>query len=577
MNDKLTGDSREQSAVLIVDDNLADRMLFSELIDRGADYAQGELLQAESCEEAQLLLEKYQPSCCLIDYMMPGANGSEFIKSIRQEDQNRHVPIIMMTGEGDEKVAVDIMRSGAQDYLIKGEITKELLNHSIKSAIQACQLQDQLQYLAHYDVLTGLLNRALFLDRLQSAIDKCNRYKNSCSVLYIDVDDFKYINDYYGHYEGDEVLKAIATRMKESCRNTDSPARLGGDEFAILLDCINEEDTNKTAEKILRAVSQPILVGGISITVSLSIGIAYYPKTAADMQELLKQADEAMYQAKQSGKAGCSFFSEEHGEQWKRLKQLEIMLPLAIKNNDLSLAYQPIVTAHDQSLYGLEVLARWSPPGFTVSAQELVDMIERLGLFDVFHTWLINTALSQYAQWHAIGRGVQYCLNIPANHSHSEWLVQCLHSALQAYHIEPFQISLEITEKTLMGNPEMSRQLLTSLQGEGVQFSLEDFGAGNIAMSHLSTLPLSALKIDHQFIKGIDENKVNRKVVEAMIALGHSLGLSVVAEGVETEGEYNVVKNIGCDLMQGFYFGKPAMAMDIWDGFVSRSSAADAP
>jgi EAL domain-containing protein (putative c-di-GMP-specific phosphodiesterase class I) len=282
----------------------------------------------------------------------------------------------------------------------------------------------------------------------------------------------------------------------------------------------------------------------------------------------LKQDDEAIYKTKQSGKAGCSFFSEERGEQWKRLKQLEIMLPLAIKSNELSLAYQPIVKAQDQSLYGLEVLARWNPPGFTVSAQELVDMIERLGLFDIFHSWLINTALCQYEQWHAIGRGVQYCLNIPANHSHSEWLIHCLHKALETYHIEPFQISLEITEKTLMSNPEMSSELLTSLQREGVQFSLEDFGAGNISMSHLSTLPFSVLKIDHQFIKNIDENKINRKVVEAMTALGHSLGLSVVAEGVETENEYDTVRDIGCDLMQGFYFGKPAMATDIWDKFV---------
>jgi diguanylate cyclase (GGDEF)-like protein len=566
-------DERKKSGVLIVDDNPADRMLFGELIDVLAPYSQGEMLEAVTCEEAKKLLEQYQPSCCLIDYMMPGANGAEFIKAIREESHNQHIPVIMMTGEGDEKIAVDIMRSGAQDYLVKGDITKELLNHSIKSAIQTCQLQDQLQYLAHYDTLTGLINRALFLDRLQGAIDKCDRYDNSCSVLYIDVDDFKQVNDTYGHYEGDEILKAVAERMKASCRNTDSPARLGGDEFAILLDCIDEEDTNKTAEKILRAVSQPIIVGDYSLTISLSIGIAYYPKTAVNMQDLLKQADEAMYQAKQSGKASLSCFSEEHDKEWKRIKQLEIMLPLAIKNNDLSLAYQPIVRSTDQSLYGLEVLARWNPVGFTVSAQELVNMIEKLGLFDDFHSWLINTALSQYAQWNAVGQGIQYCLNIPSNHMHSEWLIYCLNNALKTYQIEPFQISLEITEKTLMSNPDFSHDLLNSLQEEGVQFSLEDFGAGNISMSHLSTLPLSVLKIDHQFISGINENKVNRKVVEAMTALGHSLGLSVVAEGVETEDEYNVVAEIGCDLMQGFYFGKPAVAIDIWNGFVGKSQS----
>lgn len=151
--------------------------------------------------------------------------------------------------------------------------------------------------------------------------------------------------------------------------------------------------------------------------------------------------------------------------------------------------------------------------GFTVSAQELVNMIEKLGLFDDFHSWLINTALSQYAQWNAVGQGIQYCLNIPSNHMHSEWLIYCLNNALKTYQIEPFQISLEITEKTLMSNPDFSHDLLNSLQEEGVQFSLEDFGAGNISMSHLSTLPLSVLKIDHQFISGINENKVNRKVV----------------------------------------------------------------
>jgi diguanylate cyclase len=573
MRNNLLIDEREKAAVLIVDDNIVDRILISELVDVLAPYSLGEMLQANSCEEAQQLLKKYQPSCCLIDYMMPGANGSEFIKAIREEEHNQHIPIIMMTGEGNEKVAVDIMRNGAQDYLVKGDITKDLLNHSIKNAIHTCQLQCQLQYLAHYDTLTGLLNRALFLDRLQSAIDKCDRYQHRCSVLYIDVDNFKQVNDNYGHHEGDEILKAVAARMKASCRNTDSPARLGGDEFAILLDCIDEEHTNKTAEKILREVSQPIVIGEHSLTISLSIGVAYYPKTATNMQELLQQADEAMYQAKQSGKAGFSYFSKEHDKKWMRSKQLEMMLPLAIKNNELFLAYQPIVRSKDQSLYGLEVLARWAPSGFTVTAQELMDLIEKLKLFDDFHMWLVNTALSQYALWNTVGQNIQYCLNIPANHAHSEGFIHCLNNALKTYQIEPFHISLEITEKTLMNNLELSCEFVSSLQGEGVQCSLEDFGAGNISMSHLSTLPLSVLKIDHQFISGIHEKKANRKVVEAMTALGHSLGLSVVAEGIETEEEYNVVAGIGCDLMQGFYFGKPAMAIDIWNGFFSKSTA----
>ncbi|MFT7389023.1 MAG: diguanylate cyclase (GGDEF)-like protein [Candidatus Endobugula sp.] len=572
MNNTSVVDKRKKAGVLIVDDNPADRLLFGEWVDTQATYSEGNLLEASTCDEAEKILEKYKPSCCLIDYRMPGSDGVEFIKAIRLQDDNRNIPIIMMTGKGNEKVAVDIMRGGAQDYLIKGEMTAELLNHSIKTAIKTCDLQGQLQYLAHYDTLTGLLNRALFLDRLQSAVDKCDRYKHSCSVLYIDVDDFKKINDGYGHYTGDEVLKEIAKRMKANCRNTDSPARLGGDEFAILLDCIDEENVYRTAEKILKAVSVPVNVDGNTVRVSVSIGVVCYPKTAKDMHDLLKQADEAMYQAKQSGKAGYSYFTDAHREKWERIKQLEIMLPIAIRNNDLSLAYQPIVKASDQSLYGLEVLARWSPHGFDVSAQELVNMVERLGLFDYFHTWLMNTALCQCAQWDALGNEMQYCINIPANHAHSEWLVHALHKALKTYGMNPFQISLEITETTLMDSPKPASDLLALLQGEGVNISLEDFGTGRSSMSYITSLPLSVLKIDHQFVMGIGQNKANRKVVEAITALGHSLGLHVVAEGVETEEEYFILREIGCDLMQGFYFGKPKVAVDIWDDFVSQYS-----
>lgn len=566
-------DQREKSGILIVDDNIADGILFSELIDSDAPYARDGILHAHSCEEAQALLENFRPTCCLVDYMLPGADGAEFIKSIRQQGHNKHIPIVMMTGEGNEKVAVDIMRSGAQDYLVKGDITDKLLNLSIKNAIKTCELQDQLHYLAHYDALTGLINRSLFLDRLQTTVDKCDRYNNSCAVMYIDVDNFKYINDTFGHYAGDEILSSIAKRMKGSCRGTDSSARLGGDEFAILLDSISEDDAKKTAEKILRSVSVPIIVDDQSLNISVSIGLVFYPKAAKDMHELLKQADEAMYQAKKSGKAGYSYFSDEYRAKWERAKQLEMMLPIAIKNNELSLAYQPILNASDRSLYGLEILARWSPDGFEVSAQELVDMVERLDLFDPFHSWLMNAALSQCAQWEALGSGIQYCLNIPANHAHSEWLVHALHKALQTYSIDPFQISLEITETTLMDSAEPTTDLLSLLQGEGVSISVEDFGAGKSSMAYLTSLPLDVIKIDHQFIQGLSANEANRKVVEAITALGHSMSLQIVAEGVETQEDFDVLQAIGCDLVQGFYFSEPKTANDIWSTFAHISGS----
>jgi len=246
------------------------------------------------------------------------------------------------------------------------------------------------------------------------------------------------------------------------------------------------------------------------------------------------------------------------------------MLPLAITNNKLSLAYQPILRAENLSLYGLEVLARWSPSGFGVSAQELVSMVEKLGLFDPFHTWLMNAALSQCAQWDALGSNIQYCINIPANHAHSEWLVHALHKALQTYKIDPIKISLEITETTLMDSPEPAAELLGLLQGEGVSISMEDFGAGKSSMAYLTSLPLDVLKVDQQFVKDIASNNANRKVVEAIMALGHTMDLKVVAEGVETKENFDVLMQLGCDFVQGFYFSEPKTAEDIWQQFTTQ-------
>lgn len=370
--------------LLIVDDNPVDRELFFQLLISSAEDEKC-CMQASSCEEGLEMLEKFTPRCCLVDYRLPVQTGLDFVKAVRRQESGKHIPIVVMTGEGDEQTAVEIMRNGAQDYLVKHDITAEKLKHSLANAIKQCDLQSQLSYLAHYDILTGLLNRSLFMDRLQTAVDKCDRYHHSCSLLFIDVDNFKHVNDHYGHHAGDVILKVIADRIRDNCRVTDSPARLGGDEFAILLDHIGEDDTTHTAEKILRAAAEPVELESQKIQIPLSIGVAHYPKTAKNVEELLKQADQAMYCAKQAGKASYFRFSEQSRHEWERRKQLEIMLPVALKNNQLSLAYQPIVNAKDQSLHSLEVLARWNPPGFDISATELVGMIERLDLFDPFH------------------------------------------------------------------------------------------------------------------------------------------------------------------------------------------------
>jgi diguanylate cyclase (GGDEF)-like protein len=560
----------DQQYLLIIDDDPGDRELFSQLISRNPQAAEYKILQADSCEEALELLEKVIPACCLVDFNLPMDTGLDFLKAIRRMDYGEKIPVIIMTGVGDEKLAVEIMRNGAQDYLVKNDLTSESILHSIRGAIHTNELQNKLRYLAHYDNLTGLLNRSLFMDRMQTAIDHCDRYQQSCSLLYIDVDNFKQINDQYGHEAGDILLKAVGERIKKNCRITDSPARLGGDEFAILLSHIDQENTQLTAEKILKQVAEPVILESQSLQVSLSIGIAHYPDTASSVQDLMRQADEAMYRAKKAGKAGCYQFTQEQKKHWERRNKLEALLPKAIEENELTLAFQPIINAETQTLHSLEVLIRWFPDEHEIKTTELIEMIERLGLFDSFHVWLINTALQQLNTWQLSYPDLQLCLNIPANQCHSDLVVYCLRKAMTTYNIKPEQIELEITETTLMKHPSLSSKLLLSMQEEGIRIAVDDFGAGYSSMAYLTTLPLNTLKIDQRFFIDTENDLRNRKVIEAVTALGHSLGLKVVAEGVETDAQYQLAREIGCDYIQGFYFAKPQLGSHDWSDFVSQ-------
>jgi diguanylate cyclase (GGDEF)-like protein len=556
--------------LLIVDDDPADRAICKRSIEHSSLAKTHTLFTAESGDEALALCAQYSFACCLIDYNLRAENGLELLKAIRRSPNGSDAAIIIITGQGDERLAAEIMRNGAQDYLLKDDLSSQHLGQSITNAIRTSELQSQLRYLAHYDNLTGLLNRNLFMDRLKTTVHQCDRYGESCSLLYIDVDNFKQINDQYGHEVGDTLLKEVAHRLQANCRITDSTARLGGDEFAVLLTHIDASQTQTTAAKILAKVSEPITLEALSVQVSLSIGIAHYPSTAKGIKELMAQADQAMYKAKKSGKAKYYQFTPDQRRQWQRHKHLETMLPSAIDNGELQLAFQPIVDFRRLCIRSLEVLTRWQLDGEPVAPNELMDMIEKLKLFDRFHAWLINTAMAQLSQWQTANPELTISLNIPANQCHSPVVMSALQSALKQYQVAPEQIELEITETNLMKHPESSTQLLLAMQAEGIKVAIDDFGTGYSSMAYLTTLPVNTLKIDRSFFTNIETDVRNRKVVEAITALGHSLGFNVVAEGVETLAQYMMATELGCDYIQGYYFAKPMPAKPEWTQFLGQ-------
>ena len=562
--------------ILIIDDNPADREMFRHIIETSHGRYCPDFLEADSCESALDILNQHEPYCCIVDYQLPGLSGLDFLRKLRLTEKGKTVPVVIITGEGDERLAVDMLQNGAQDYLVKSAINAERLIYSINNAVHTLKLQTKISYLAHYDSLTGLLNRSLFLDRLQNAINHCDRYRTSCSVLLIDINKFREINTRFGHEAGDEVLVTVARRIHVLCRNTDSAGRFGNDSFTVLLDEIDKTNTNLTAAKILTAVNKPIDVGGEKITISASIGIAYYPHTAANANELMQQVDETLYLVKKSGENNLSCFTVEQKKNWQRKLDLEALLPSALKNNELFIVYQPIVNGSDKSLYGLEALVRWEPEGHSINALEVVQLIDQLNLFDAFHVWLIDTALKQFNSWQKTSTDLQLSLNIPIKYSHSHLIISCLRKAIAAYNIKPKQIVFEVTEQTLMEHPSLSLELLNGLKKEGVSIAIDDFGSGYSSMAHLTKLPIDTLKIDQQFF--IDQHgDSHRKTITAIVALGHSLGLNIIAEGVNSATQYDMATDIGCDYIQGYHFGEPRQAADNWQEFLKHFTAIEKP
>ncbi len=529
------------------------------------------ILTAPDITQALEIIRDTAPCCCILDDTAAGPVGLSPLARLRQEFAAENLPVVVLMAKENEEQSYSLLQQGAQDYLIKSEATAPRLYGALRNAIHTSHLQNQLTHFAHYDVLTGLLNRNLLYNRLAHTIGRCNRYNLECALVVIDIDSFKPFNEIYGYEVGDQILQHVATCIRNNCRHTDSPARMGSDEFMVLLEQVNEQVSQQITEKIITAIQAPFEVSGLQISLTASAGIANYP-LAASVEEMLKHADEALFLAKRDQQVNFVNFSKQHKITWTRQQLLERELAKAIQQGDLALVYQPIVTASDYTLKRFEALSRWPRNDFAVSAPELIAMIDRLNLIEPFHDWLFQTAFGQIQAWNKELIVADVCLNIPANYCYSHSIARTIEQALVRFNIPPDKVELEITESTLMLYPERSVELLQGLHNKGLKIAVDDFGTGYSSMAYLTQLPLDTLKIDKQFFLDNAKNERNRKVIEAVTALGHSLGLEIIAEGVETQAELELAKQVGCDLLQGFYFGRPQMAGGDWNSYFKHFS-----
>ncbi|HEX4857578.1 MAG TPA: EAL domain-containing protein [Usitatibacteraceae bacterium] len=434
-----------------------------------------------------------------------------------------------------------------------------------------------IHYMAHHDALTGLPNRRLMQDRLNQAILQARRQQKHVALMFLDLDRFKLVNDTLGHETGDYVLRDIAKRLARTVREGDTVSREGGDEFIIVLPELDKpESAQMVANKILTELAQPIEVSGHEITVTASIGISHYPNDATDIQQLLKHADSAMYQAKDAGRNTARFFTSDLNFLLSKRLEVESRLRRAIERNEFYLRYQPKVDVATGKICGAEALLRWKDPQHgEIYPKDFISIAEELGLIVPLGEWVFRTACQQVRAWNAEGAtDLTIAVNLSPRQFVSRKLLPAMKSALLESGIDASRIDLEITETVVMRNLEQTIEILTELRRIGCSVSVDDFGVGYSSLGQLKRLPVQSLKIDKSFITQVPEDANSCSIAEAIIAMGKRLNLCVIAEGVETNAQLEFLKKNGCDQYQGYLFAKPLTAEELSALLKARRIAA---
>ncbi|MGN6262374.1 MAG: putative bifunctional diguanylate cyclase/phosphodiesterase [Ralstonia sp.] len=439
---------------------------------------------------------------------------------------------------------------------LRMEARTALLANSLAAA------NKELAYLALHDNLTKLSNRVLLEDRLTQAIRTAERERRRFALMFMDLDGFKAVNDVYGHHVGDLLLIDVAQRISARVRQQDTVARVGGDEFVVLAYVDDPEDAGTLADALLEVVREPFMAGGHELRVSTSIGIAIYPGNGGNQHDLLTNADAAMYHAKGLGRNAYSFFEPSMNADVHQQLQLVQDLRRAVERNELVLHYQPKFNAPNGPIMGVEALVRWQhPQRGLVPADEFIPLAEKTGLIVPLGTWVLDEACRQMAQWHREGRtGWTVAVNLSALQFGHAALIDTVRDTLERHALDPRSLTLEITESTAMRDVDASLQILQQLDAMGVGISIDDFGTGYSSLLYLKRLPASELKIDRGFVRDLAHDTEDAAIVSAIVALGQTLNLRIVAEGVETAEQQAFLTRLGCHSLQGYLLGRPMTA-----------------
>ena len=449
---------------------------------------------------------------------------------------------------------------------------------SMRDITERTQAEKMIRHMAQHDALTDLPNRILFRERLESAMAYANRNNEMVAVMFLDLDRFKTINDSLGHHAGDALLCGVSDRLQSCIRSTDTVARLGGDEFAIIQTGIRKADGVKImANKIIESIAQPFDHEGSEINTSTSIGITVHPTDEGDSDQLIQNADMAMYRAKRLGRNNFQFYSDDMHEEIQRTVMMEHEIRRAIQEQEFILYFQPQIDLHDSTIVGAEALIRWQhPERGMIPPGDFIPVAEDSGLIVPLGKWVLEESCRWAKSWHDRGVEMRIAVNLSASQFNDSDIVDTVDHILETSGLGSEFLELEITESLLMNNVQSTMNTLYRFEQMGVTISIDDFGTGYSSLAYLKRFPVSKIKIDRSFVKDVGTSKDDAVICQTVIGLGHSLGMTVVAEGVEDEEQLGFLQFHGCDVVQGYLTGRP-MSEEAFVEFITEPVQIDRP
>ena len=586
--------------VLIVDDSKLVRSSIREIVELG------NMQVTEACngEEALEAVNNSCPDIILLDVVMPGMDGIEVLQTLRKKYSKLELPIILVTSRGESSEIVQALDFGANDYVTKpidfdvlwARLSNQLMQKQAAEYIRSAQIglenevknrtselnttnqqlkkeievrlfaENRLQKQASYDQLTGLPNRSLAADRLDQELVKAKRKNSEPCLAFLDLDNFKYVNDTFGHAAGDALLKEAANRLLSCARESDTVARLGGDEFLLILgddqtsDQSRESGIRNIGERIIKSFREPFIIEGHELSITPSVGFAVYPKDGDDSNKLMRHADVAMYRSKHDGKNTYCFYSPEMTVKAKMRMNVESQLRHALEREELSVHYQPIVNSKTGKIVKAEALLRWECDDLgMITPDYFIPIAEETGLIIPIGEWVIKMACRQVKLWRDSGwSDMCVTVNVSAcQFQENSNLIETVRKELKRNKLSSDAIQLELTEGVLMKETNHSIEIMRLIDEMGIKLLIDDFGTGYASLSYLQRYNFDSIKIDRSYINNVLSDEQDAKLVKAVIAMANSLGMSVVSEGVESKGQLNFLLEANCEFIQGYYYSKP--------------------